>query len=70
MRVTVSLVPIVLGLILCSATELSFNTIGFLAALSNNIFDCVQNVWTSRLLRDTRAPNAKRVQALAKSAAS
>merc|ERR1719421_141541 len=33
-------VPFVLGLILCSATELSFNAIGFVAALSNNIFDC------------------------------
>ena len=48
--VTLSLVPIVLGLILCSLTEISFNLIGFLAAMTANCLDCVQNVMTKRLL--------------------
>ena len=40
-----SLVPVVLGLALCSYTEVSFNQIGFIAAMSTNCVDCVQNVY-------------------------
>jgi solute carrier family 35 protein E2 len=40
--VNLSLVPVVGGLALCSATELSFNYVGFLAAVANNCIDCVQ----------------------------
>lgn len=50
-QVAVSLIPVMLGLALSSATELSFDTIGFLAAVSNNIIDCVQNVFSKKLLR-------------------
>ena len=42
MMVNLSLVPVVSGLALCSATELSFTTVGFLAAVMNNCIDCVQ----------------------------
>ena len=45
-----SLVPVVLGLALCSATELSFTTIGFGAAVLTNCMDCVQNVFSKKLL--------------------
>ena len=38
------------GLGLASASELSFNTIGFVAALLNNCVDCVQNVFSKKLL--------------------
>ena len=37
--VNLSLGPIMAGLALCSATELSFNVLGFAAALFNNIVD-------------------------------
>lgn len=49
-QVNLSLLPVMLGLMLCSATELSFDTIGFLAAIGNNIIDCVQNVFSKQLL--------------------
>eukprot|EP00730_Choanoeca_flexa_P015031 TRINITY_DN6789_c0_g2_i1.p1 TRINITY_DN6789_c0_g2~~TRINITY_DN6789_c0_g2_i1.p1 ORF type:complete len:365 (+),score=57.10 TRINITY_DN6789_c0_g2_i1:70-1164(+) len=50
-QVNVSLIPVMLGLGLCSATELSFDMVGFLAAVSNNIMDCVQNVFSKKLLQ-------------------
>ena len=36
MMVNLSLVPVVCGLALCSATELSYTSIGFFAAVFNN----------------------------------
>jgi len=45
-----SLVPVVLGLALCSYTEVSFNQIGFIAAMSTNCVDCVQNVYSKKLM--------------------
>ncbi|KAJ8257610.1 hypothetical protein GJAV_G00187660 [Gymnothorax javanicus] len=42
--VNLSLFPIMAGLALCTATEISFNVLGFSAALSTNIMDCLQNV--------------------------
>lgn len=39
MLVNLSLIPVVGGLALTSCTELSFNTVGFVAALLNNIAD-------------------------------
>ena len=36
LMVNLSLIPVVAGLALCSATELSFNYVGFLAAVFNN----------------------------------
>jgi solute carrier family 35 protein E2 len=50
-EVCLSLVPVMLGLALSSATELSFDTIGFLAAVLNNIVDCIQNVFSKKLLQ-------------------
>lgn len=45
-----SLIPIMAGLSICSANEISFNMIGFVAAVSNNIMDCIQNVFSKKLL--------------------
>lgn len=45
-----TLIPVVAGLILCSKSELRFDTIGFLAAVTNNCADCVQNVMSKRML--------------------
>ncbi|KAK2105630.1 hypothetical protein P7K49_015144 [Saguinus oedipus] len=39
--VNLSLIPVMGGLALCTATEISFNVLGFSAALSTNIVDCV-----------------------------
>jgi len=41
-------------LILCSKSELRFDTIGFLAAVTNNCADCVQNVMSKRMLAHMR----------------
>mmetsp|Transcript_26813 Transcript_26813/g.60613 ORF Transcript_26813/g.60613 Transcript_26813/m.60613 type:complete len:333 (-) Transcript_26813:323-1321(-) len=49
-QVNLALVPVVCGLALCSATELSFTAIGFFAAVFNNCIDCVQNVFSKKLL--------------------
>lgn len=37
--VNLSLIPVMAGLALCTATEISFNILGFSAALSTNIMD-------------------------------
>ena len=37
--VNLSLIPIMFGLGICTANELSFNLTGFIAAVSNNICD-------------------------------
>eukprot|EP01047_Picozoa_sp_COSAG01_P027011 COSAG01_NODE_1765_length_9275_cov_36.746077_1_plen_372_part_00 len=49
-QVNLSLVPVMFGLMLASASELTFNTIGFLAAVSCNCIDCIQNVFSKKLL--------------------
>ncbi|XP_067268526.1 solute carrier family 35 member E2A-like [Pseudorasbora parva] len=48
--VNMSLIPVMAGLALCTATEVSFNMLGFSAALSTNIMDCLQNVFSKKLL--------------------
>ncbi|XP_034732476.1 solute carrier family 35 member E2A-like [Etheostoma cragini] len=48
--VNLSLLPVMAGLGLCTATEISFNMLGFSAALSTNIMDCLQNVFSKKLL--------------------
>ncbi|XP_065177747.1 solute carrier family 35 member E2A-like [Sycon ciliatum] len=53
--VNFSLLPIMVGLILTSYTELSFQAVGFLAALLNNILDCIQNVFSKKLLSNLQA---------------
>lgn len=48
--VNLSLLPIMAGLSLCTVTELSFNMVGFISALLNNVMDCFQNVFSKKLL--------------------
>ena len=45
-----SLIPVMGGLALCSANELSFNVIGFLFALTTNVSECAQNVYSKMLI--------------------
>lgn len=49
-EVVVSLVPVAAGLVMVSYAELSFNIIGFSAAVATNVIECVQNVFSKRLL--------------------
>ena len=48
--VNLSLLPVMGGLAICSANELSFNMMGFLAALATNISECGQNVYSKMLI--------------------
>ncbi|CAF3372452.1 unnamed protein product [Rotaria socialis] len=49
-----SMIPITIGLSLCSSFELSFNIIGFLCALGTNFFECLQNVYSKVLISGDR----------------
>ncbi|XP_043917690.1 solute carrier family 35 member E2A-like [Protopterus annectens] len=48
--VNLALLPVMGGLALCTVTEISFNMLGFSAAVSTNIMDCLQNVFSKKLL--------------------
>ncbi|GFQ91662.1 solute carrier family 35 member E2B [Trichonephila clavata] len=48
--VCLSLLPIMGGLALCSANELSFNATGFAAAMITNLSECLQNVFSKKLI--------------------
>ena len=48
--VKLSLIPVMGGLALCSANELSFNIIGFFFALTTNVSECAQNVYSKMLI--------------------
>jgi len=50
MYVKLSLLPVMGGLAICSANELSFNIIGFSFALLTNISECAQNVYSKMLI--------------------
>jgi len=50
LKVFVTLVPVAAGLVMVSYSELSFNLIGFSAAVLTNVIECVQNVFSKRLL--------------------
>ncbi|CAG5121833.1 unnamed protein product [Candidula unifasciata] len=45
-----SLIPVVLGLALCSLYDLSFNIQGFMAAMATNLIECTQNVYSKHLI--------------------
>ncbi|UJR09098.1 hypothetical protein I4U23_013345 [Adineta vaga] len=49
-----SMVPITIGLGLCSSFELSFNVFGFFCALGTNISECLQNVYSKILISGER----------------
>lgn len=48
--VLATLIPVAGGLVLASSAELSFNLVGFSAAVATNIIECVQNVFSKGLL--------------------
>ncbi|GJQ67303.1 hypothetical protein Trydic_g8203 [Trypoxylus dichotomus] len=48
--VNLSLLPVMSGLALCSANELSFEIHGFIAAMATNLTECLQNVYSKMLI--------------------
>lgn len=48
------MIPITIGLALCSSFELSFNLFGFFCALGTNIAECLQNVYSKLLISGER----------------
>ncbi|XP_076060763.1 solute carrier family 35 member E2A-like isoform X2 [Oratosquilla oratoria] len=50
--VSLSLIPVMGGLALCSSNELSFSFMGFLCAMATNLCECVQSVVSKALLSD------------------
>ncbi|XP_065163807.1 solute carrier family 35 member E2A-like [Atheta coriaria] len=48
--VNLSLVPVMSGLALCSANEISFELRGFIAAMATNLTECLQNVYSKMLI--------------------
>jgi solute carrier family 35 protein E2 len=52
--VNLSLIPVMGGLALCSWNESSFNIKGFIAAISTNFTECLQNVYSKMLISGER----------------
>ncbi|KFM78947.1 Solute carrier family 35 member E2, partial [Stegodyphus mimosarum] len=52
--VCLSLIPVMGGLALCSANELSFNAAGFVAAMATNLSECLQNVSSKKLISNEK----------------
>ncbi|XP_037078134.1 solute carrier family 35 member E2A-like isoform X2 [Pollicipes pollicipes] len=50
--VNLSLIPVMAGLALCSSHELSFNLIGFVAAMGTNLCECLQSVFVKKILNN------------------
>lgn len=48
--VNLSLLPVMSGLALCSANEISFELRGFIAAMATNLTECLQNVYSKMLI--------------------
>lgn len=48
--VNLSLLPVMSGLALCSINEISFDMVGFLAAMATNVTECIQNVYSKMLI--------------------
>jgi solute carrier family 35, member E2 len=47
-----TLLPVVIGLALCSSFEIDFSLFGFIATILNNTFETLRNVLTKILLNN------------------
>lgn len=59
-----SLIPVVAGLVICSAYELSFSFPALMSALATNLSECLQNVFSKKLLVTDRHLDPHHLQLL------
>lgn len=54
LKMCISLIPIAVGVIIATVTELQFDVIGMLAALTSTLFFALQNVYSKKSLREVK----------------